>query len=315
MMEILPFDSPFAVVAAILALLVDLENVFGLWIFAALGAAVLGGFKSAYQKRMTGSYTDKEVAYVNSTYALVLLTPIGLWSVFTHEATISPIVIGAALLSGGFNVLAVLARMKALSLDDLSLIAPLAALTPIMLALVEPAVLGIAFDPIVLVAAVVAVVGAAVIITEENSLSGLFGRATTLGPLLAIGASMAYTVTTLADKFAVDAVPPFQYAFALHLMMAVGTWGVLHASGSSLSLDRSQVFEREFHVLGLLRGASLALVFVAFSLTHSAAQVAIILQLALIIDVFLGGFAMGEEDTLQRTVGVALIIAGVGVVV
>lgn len=315
LMETLPFGLLAAVKSTLVTFLVAVDDAVGLWVAAAVGAAVLNGFKAAFQKQLTGSYTDKEVAYVNSSFALIILIPLAGWSLLTHDATITLVVVGAALISGLFNVGAVLMRMKALSLEDLSVVGPLASLTPIALALVEPAVLGIPFDPLVLIASVIAVIGAAVIISDDNSLAGLFSRVSTLGPLLAIGTSLAYTVTTLADKFAVSSVPPFQYALALHVMMAVGTWAVLYAGESTLSLDRSQLYTPDFHFLGLLRGGSLALMFVAFSLTHSAAQVAIILQLALIIDVFLGGVAMGEEDTLKRTAGVVLIIVGVGVVV
>lgn len=315
MIELQPLPRAVGALSPGTDLLAGLDGLFGPWILAALGAAVLSGFKSAYQKRMTDSYTDREVSYVNSAFGLVLLIPLGLWSAFSQEATLTPVVVGAALASGAFNVVAVLLRMRAFAVDDLSVVAPLCSLTPITLALVEPAVLGIAFDPFVLVASLVAVVGAAVIISEGTGLRGLLGRATAVGPLLALGASGAYTVTTLADKFAVASVPPFQYALALHLMMTVGTWIALHASGSSLSLDRTQFANGRFFVLGGLRASSLALIFVALSLAASAAQVAIVLQLALVIEVFLGGVAFEEEDTLRRTAGVALIILGVGVVV
>jgi len=278
------------------------------WLGVALVAAVLNTSYQAFQKHLTLDYDGFELSYITSVLGLAFMLPIGAWYVATADPGVTPTVGGAILVAGVANIAAIYAFLGALALEDLSVVAPLRQSTPVLVALSEPAVLAVAFDPGLLVAALAAAAGAYVLLAD-SPLAPLrrFGQRATL---LAVGAAALFAVASLAARFITQAVPPLFYSFAVYLLMAVGFVAIRAYRSGTVPIR--PLLRARLLGLGGLTATRTSVTYLAFSFpAASATGVTVALQASVVMNVLIGGMLFREEHTGRRLLGAALIVAGV----
>lgn len=283
-----------------------------LWLLVSVAAALLKTGYNTLQKRLTADNDGLYLSYVTSVLGFAFIFPVGLWSFATNDVTVTVPVALAVLLSGLVNVGAIYAFLTALEIEDLSIIAPLVQLSPIIVAVSEPFVLPIAFEPSLIAGALLAVVGSVVVLSDVEDLLTPLSNVSSRATLLAVGAAGLFAVASLTNRFVTTRIPPLFYVFLTYLLMSVGFAIVL-------TFRRKRVPTRE-----LLRGRFLALggttalrtsvTYVAFSLA-AASRVSVALQLAIVLDVVAGGLVFGERDIVKKIIGGLLIVAGIVFVV
>lgn len=278
------------------------------WLVVALVAAGLKTAYSAFQKHLTVDYDGLELSYVTSVLGFVFMVPVGGYVLYGGEVTITPAVGAAILVSGVVNIGAIWAFLKALELEDLSVVAPLKQSTPIAVALAEPLVLVADYRFGVLAGAFAAVAGAYVLLSDDEGLATPLRRITETPALLALAAALLFAVASLANRFVTTQLSPYLYAFFVYAIMAVGFTVILGAG------------DRDLPARGLLRGRLLLLggltalrtsvTYVAFSLAI-ASRVSVVLQVSILLNVLAGGVLFAEEGLVRKLAGALLIVIGV----
>jgi drug/metabolite transporter (DMT)-like permease len=280
------------------------------WLLVAAFAVLLKTGYDALQKHLTVDYDGLELSYVTSVLGFGCMTPVGAWYLATADVTLTPGLVGALLFSGAANVVAIVAFLTALGEEDLSVVSPLVQSTPVMVAVVEPLVLPVAFDRRVALGALAAVVGAYVLLTDAGDPLAPLRRLTGRPALLALAAAALYAGVNVANRFIATQIPPLFYGFLIYLLMAVGFVAVLSVRLSPRDLPTRALLRPRLGLLGGLTAARTSVTYVAFSLA-AAARVSIVLQASTLLSVVAGGVLFAEEGLLRRLLGAACIVAGV----
>ncbi|MFB6200376.1 MAG: EamA family transporter [Candidatus Nanohaloarchaea archaeon] len=279
-----------------------------LWFLAALTAAVSRSAYSALQKRLTEEHDTLKLSFVTSLMGFVFVLPVGLWFFLQGSPPISWEVAGATFVSGVVNVVALAVTIEALSLEDLSIVAPLQRLTPIMVAFLEPVVLGADLSQQVYLAAAAAAAGSYLILSDSDDLLAPVKNLSRRGAQLALVAAVLYTITSLADRFATSRMSPYVFTVLVYVVMVTGFGALLHRREGLPSVE--ELLQKKFILLGLLIGGGSVLIFLSFSLA-AAARVVTVLQVTIPVSVLLGGYVFEEERIVQRLAGSGLIILAV----
>lgn len=286
--------------------------IIGVWLGAAVLAAVLRAAYSVLQKQLTDEFGSLELAFLSTLLGLPFLLPAVLLMTEGIPSVPSLPVLGATLFSGVANIVALIVVIHALRLDDLSVVEPLKRLTPVMVAVLEPVVLGAALGPGSMIGAALAAGGALLVLGTP----ALFRRSSELltrrGPQLAVLAALLYTLTSLADRFATTRLSPFIYTVLIYVIMAAGL-GLLQWRRDGMP-GRAVFRHPRLLALGAVMAAGSVFIFLAFSLA-SAAQVTTVLQGTILLGVVLGGYVFDEQHLIPRLVGGAIIIAGIALAV
>jgi drug/metabolite transporter (DMT)-like permease len=233
---------------------------------------------------------------------------VGAWYVATRELALTPPVVGVILLAGVANIAAIYAFLSALAIEDLSIVAPLRQSTPVLVALIEPWLLTVGFDPALLGAALAAAAGAYVLLAE-SPLAPLrrFGERATL---LALTAAALFAVASLSARYVTVRVPPLFYSFTVYLAMAVGFAAIRGYRSGEVPLR--PLLRVRLLALGALTALRTSVTYVAFSFpAGSAAGVTVALQTSVVLNVLVGGMLFREEDLGRRLLGAGLIVVGV----
>jgi drug/metabolite transporter (DMT)-like permease len=283
-----------------------------LWLLVAVAAALLKTGYNALQKHLTVDYDGLELSYITSVLGLVFILPVGVWSLLSNDVTITPAVAAAVLLSGLVNIFAIYAFLTALELEDLSVIAPLVQLTPILVAVSEPFVLPIAFEPLLLVGAALAVVGSAVVLADVDNLLAPLSGVSSRAAMLAVAAASLFAVASLTNRFVTTRIPPLFYTFLVYFLMSAGFAVVLTVRQKRV--PARDLLRGRLLALGGTTAARTSVTYVAFSLA-AASRVSVALQLSIVLNVFAGGLLFGEHDIVKKSLGALLILAGVVFVV
>jgi len=280
------------------------------WLLVAFLAVLLKTGYNALQKHLTVDYDGLELSYVTSVLGLGFMLPVGAWYLATADLTFTPGLVAALLFSGAANVVAIVAFLTALGEEDLSIVSPLVQSTPVMVAVVEPLVLPVAFETDVALGAVAVVVGAYVLLTDAGDLLAPLRRVTERPALLALSAAALYAGVNVANRFIATQIPPLFYGFLIYLLMALGFVVVLSVRLGPRELPTRDLLQPRLGLLGGLTAARTSVTYVAFSLA-AAVRVSIVLQASILLSVLAGGVLFAEEGLPRRLLGAACIAAGV----
>lgn len=277
------------------------------WVILGLAGALTIGFFNIYQKYLVnkGQNPKNIIVDMHSIGFLVLIIP-SLFVPFNISADIILLFIGSGVLNGiSFWYLA-----SAYEDGDLSLIAPLRGLTPIIVAALEPIVFSdVQYEIVLVVASIVVAIGLYVL-TYEDSLKGTAKRIVEGDIKKGLISSSVIAFAVIVDRFAIveTEVHPVQYA--MYLMLSALFFSIIIAyKKSDQSVQQILIPDSIAIPLGIMRGMSVSLAFGAFLFVEGT-RVNIVWQLGAVIATLFGGTVLKEDDLLIRIVGVILIISG-----
>lgn len=282
------------------------------WLLVAVAAALLKTGYSTLQKHLTVEYDGLELSYVTSVLGLAFIAPVGLWSAATTDLALTRTVLAIVALSGIVNIAAIYAFLTALELEELSVIAPLVQVTPILVAISEPFLLRTPFETTILLGATLAVVGGYVLLADARALLSPLGRVSTRAAALALAAASLFAVTSLANRYVTTRMSPLFYTLLVYLLMSAGFAAVLTARRKRV--PAADLLQGKLLALGGVTSLRTSVTYVAFSLA-AASRVSVALQLSIVLSVLAGGLFFGERDMLKKTTGAALIVGGIVFVV
>lgn len=285
----------------------EITSLVDTWVILGLTGALTIGIFNIYQKYLieNGQKPKNVIVDMHTGAILVLIIPV-LFVPFSINSTIILLFIGSGLLNGvSFWYLA-----TAYEEGDLSLIAPLRGLTPIIVALIEPlAFPDVKYQLVLVVASIVVAIGLYVL-TYEDGLKQTAQRIVQGGIKKGLISSSVIAFAVIVDRYAIVETSVHPLTYALYLMISAFLVSVIIAYVKSDQNIRTVVVPEPITIpLGILRGVSVTLAFGAFLFVEGT-RVNIVWQLGAVVATLFGGTVMKEDDLLIRTVGVMLIVLG-----
>lgn len=284
-----------------------------LWVVVALVSALARTCQSTLSKWLTDGNTGLELAWTTATLGAIFLAPVAVWQLATTPVDISITVIAIAILAGCIELVAFYAWLEALNVDDLSVVSPLRQSVPIFVVVLEPILLSVAFDPRIALGAVLAAVGAYVVLVDDTGFLAPLTRVTEAGPRLALGSALFFAFASITAKFILGAVPSVIYAAYIFTWVSGGLSLVLW--NQTGTLPRAKLTSKRFIVLGLLTAAVTLTTFATLNLTPVVSQALVVFRASILFNVALGGLLFKETGLLPKFLGSVLIIAGIALTV
>jgi len=282
---------------------------FPLWLILAL-LAVVG--KTTYyllQKKLLGEdESSVQLGFVSAVYGFIFIAPIGAYQIIqsTIQLNIDTILIIIGL--GIIELIGLLVYLEALNATEISIASPIKKSKPVLVSILEPFILGIMFNPILILAASLTGIGGFVVLADELDLQSLRKRLNSRGPKLAILAALLYTVLSLGSRFGNEAVGPFIFGGILFTIMLIGYYILLKYLGQSV--PKQSLLSKDYALVGITGVSRSIFVWGAYALA-SATVITSVTQLTILLDVLIGGHLFSEGNIKQKTVGSVMILIGV----
>lgn len=292
-----------------------------MWVFLALGTAVLTSFNPILYKRML---KDSEPVIVVWGVTLLALPLLGLFAfILTPSApSVDGLFVASILASAALNVMAHLASTKALKLADASLVTPLLIFSPVFTVLISAVFLGEVPSAMGMLGVGFVLAGAYMINynREQGWLTPFKSLALTPGVGLVLLAGLLWAVTPIFEKTAILHTEPESPRFAAF----VGT-GLLVVILSPFVLARGRSIiggmmghRKSLLLAGLIAGTAPILGYTAFSLGY-VGYVTTLFKLSTLMTVIWSSVLLKEGNVRSRlpaslvmVVGAVLIALGNG---
>lgn len=283
-----------------------------MWVFLALGAALLTSFNPVLYKRML---RDTEPVVLVWGVTLLSLPLLGIFAFILSPAlpSIDGVFVASVLGSAILNVIAHLASTKALKLADISLVTPLLIFSPVFTVLISIVFLNEIPSVTGMLGVVLVLIGAYVINydTEYDWLTPFKSLMLTPGVGLVLLAGLLWAITPLFEKTAILHTEPESPRFAALVSTGLLT---LILSPFVMARGKSKVVGMMRHrtsllLAGLIAGTAPILGYTAFSLGY-VGYVTTLFKLSTLLTVIWGSVLLKEGDFRPRLSASMIMVVG-----
>jgi len=283
-----------------------------MWVFFALGAALLTSFNPILYKRML---RDANATVVVWGVTLLSLPLLGLFTVaLTRDLPSLDALFALGVLgSAALNVAAHLASTQSLKLADASLVTPLLIFSPVFTVLISATFLGEIPSARGLLGVGLVLIGAYWLNHEpgRGGLAPFRSLALRPGVALVLLAGLLWAITPLFEKTAIQhsrpESPEFAAFVATALLALLLTPAVIARDGSGIG--KLSLHRREWLLAGLIGGVAPVLGYTAFSLGF-VGYVTTLFRLSTIMTVIWGTLLLGERGLAQRLPSSLIMVVG-----
>ena len=216
------------------------------------------------------------------------------------------------LIGGSLNVLSTIFMLKALKKGDLSLVGPLAALTPLFILLTSPFIIGQFPSRIGFFGVILSVVGAICLNYKNHNLKDSLMNSINKknGSFYALMAALSWSVSSSIDKIGVTYSNPFVWSLLINLYVVIALVVYL----SFKDIEKVNIFKNEFTVKHLIiSGLFAALASVTQNYAYGFILVVYVIsikRLSSVFEVFIGHFILKENHFKQRLLGSLIMVIG-----
>lgn len=224
---------------------------------------------------------------------------------------------GALGLSALGNIAGMRALYYALKEMDISVVMPIAKITPVLAAFNAWLILGEILSWMNLVGVVVVTAGGYLLLLKsDRSALEPFRRIFTDKPVfIALLSAFSFSIAAVGDRFATQIIRPEIYLFLLYIVISIAFGFIAVYKGQIRNIKRSLSRSFWMYVLaGLFAVLAISGTFQAFSMAKTG-KVVSVLRIDILASVLLGGYFLHEDNILRKSIGSILIIAGVAMVV
>lgn len=273
-------------------------------VLAAL-TALLKGFQSLYQKRCALDTDEYVTGWSNRFFGLLAILPLVM---LNGLPDIAPIYWAFLVFNGVASAVASVLIARSYSLSDVSLVAPMFALTPVFMLVTSPLMLGEFPSLFGIVGVFLITAGAYFLKTGETVLEPFRKLWSERGLRIIMVVVVLYSITANVGKLGVQSSGPIFWAFSAYTASACFQFPrmVRRADNwtSSIRLEW-----RNLMLLGALGGASIVFQMMALEETLAVYVIAI-KRLSIPVSVLAGSLVFNEEDLKDRMFGSLLMAAG-----
>lgn len=279
-------------------------------LLAALLSTVFSSSKDLMSKRLAYRLDGTVSTFASFAFALpfYLLLLAVLWlrgaEVFTWTSAFLILV----LLRSLTDTVAEWMKMHAFAHGDLSIVAMVLSVSPLLLLVTSPLLTGDPLSPAEVISVVLVVIGSILMVYRPTHAKGTSQRR---GILLAAGAALFFSLNSCFDRLAVEKGTPVFSGFAMTALSA--TFLTPFVVGHSHRLDALRIHFLGFLVRGLLETSFMVCKLFALQSMHAPA-LAGIQRLSLLLTIIGGRVFFKEADFKRRLAAGCLIVAGAAVI-
>lgn len=185
-----------------------------MWIILSFGVALFDSLKNVAAKATLKNVDEYVVAWSNCFFSAILLTPV----LFFEIPEIKPMYYVGLFVSGTLNVAALVFFMKSIKSGDLSKTVPLTTLSPLLLLITSPIIVG-EFPSLQGIGGMVLIVLGAYLLNLNSSATGFFAPFKAIvfekGPRYMLFVVLLWSITANFDKIGVVNSSPLFYSFTI----------------------------------------------------------------------------------------------------
>lgn len=281
------------------------------WLLLGLSAVFAIAAFNIYQKHVISDSSPLTLAHQMHGYAVILLAGVLLF--VPWQASLSAL--GLVTVAGVANGMTYWALAAAYEVEDLSVVAPLQAMAPLLIALVEPLFLPLEYNAILLSAGALASLGMYTLLYDGGDLLAPLRRIQSPGVQRGVASAAFLAAAVVIDRYAFVTTDIHVLAFTLYLAFftfATTTALLLITNRDTLTAASSPSLA--LLPLGVLRAVILALAMGALSLA-AGTRVHVLFQLGPVIAAVVGGSLFAEDNLRRRTLGATVILLAVILVI
>lgn len=280
-------------------------------VLLALVAALFSSLKGIARKHVARDFSSVEIGYMGQVYGAVLLLPFAIWRYLEVGITLDTGVVVAVLATTLIVVFSTYLYIEALRITDISVTEPLRNTSPIFVALLEPLILDINFQVLILGAALLGSIGAYILVAK-NSLLTPIKNMKNRGALITMLVALLLAIYSIAQRFGALNADPLIFIYLTYLTSLVG-FGIWKRKENVDNINLKSYFRKDVFALGTVTAAGVVAGIFAYSMI-SASEVTVIKQTSAVFGVLIGGRFFREEDLMRKLIGAVVIMAGVALV-
>lgn len=285
-----------------------------LWVvFASLAVAFKSGTYAIQNHFMNGGDDSTVLAHVTLVYGAMVITPIGLYVLITNPPNIDPMVYWVVAALGVVEAVGMTVYLKAMNGCGMGIASPLKKSNVVLVALIEPFLLGTVFDPAVVLGATAVGVGAYISLSNGDGLSALIRNITDLGPLLALTSAVIYAFLSLGSRYGASNLSALGYGAIIFITSSLATFVILYGVKGKLMHPRDY-FSKKYLVMGSVGVGRSVFTWSAYALAPATVIVSFT-KLTIVIDTFIGGSVFDEDNFRRKMIGSTIILTGIMAVV
>jgi drug/metabolite transporter (DMT)-like permease len=284
----------------------------GSGVLLALIAALFSSFKGIARKHVSRDFSSVEIGYMGQVYGAILLLPLAIWRYLEVGITVNSGIITAVLISTIIIVLSTYLYIEALRITDISVTEPLRNTSPIFVALLEPLILKINFQTLILGAALLGSLGAYILVAKDSLLTPIENMKNK-GALMSILVAFILAVYSIAQRFGATNADPLIFVYFSYITSMIGFW-IWKRKEAKGNIKLESYFRKDVFALGTVTALGVVAGIFAYSMI-SASEVTVIKQTSAVFGVVIGGRFFKEDDLLRKLIGAIIIGLGVLLVV
>lgn len=279
-----------------------------MWIILAFGVALFDSLKNVVAKSTLKNVDEYVVAWSNCFFSAILLIPV----LFFEIPEIKPMYYVGLFVSGSLNVAALVFFMKSIKHSDLSITVPLTTLSPLLLLITSPIIVG-EFPNSQGISGMVLIVLGAYLLNLKSSWQGFFAPFKAIvfekGPRYMLFVVLLWSITANFDKIGVVNSSPLFYSFTIQAYIGL----ILLFFVIPTFKRQPQLFKNNFKSLsgiGVLSALTIICHMIAISLTI-VPYVISIKRTNSILSVIFGRIFFKEGNLKERLTAAILMFIGV----
>lgn len=278
-----------------------------LGIILALLAALFSSLKGIARKHVSRDFSSIQIGYMGQVYGVLLLLPLAAWRYTQTGLNLTPGIAMALTVSTVIVLASTYLYIEALRITDISVTEPLRNTSPIFVALLEPLILNIQMEALIIAAAVMGSAGAYILVAEKSLLTPLENMKNR-GALLSILVAFILSLYSIAQRFGATKADPLLFIYMTYITSLIGFWIWKKKEGETIK--PKTYLRKDVFALGTVTATGVVLGIYAYSMI-TASEVTIIKQTSAAFSVILGGKFFKEQQLTRKLIGALIIGLGV----
>jgi drug/metabolite transporter (DMT)-like permease len=282
------------------------------WFLFAISTAFLESVRDIFNKKTVDKVDEYVITFAFNLLTALFASPLFL---FNDIPSLGNNFWYAVIAIGILNTVAFVLFFKAIKASDLSIVAPITTLSPLLLLITSPFLVGEFPNVVGILGIFIIVIGAYVLKFQDKSrgylapFKSLFKET---GSRLMFGVVLVWSITANVDKIGVQNSSPIMWAIAGHLSVAVFTLPILFFK-SKPNLQNIKSNSRNLIIIGFLNTLAILCQMTALQMALVSFVIAVKRTSAL-FNVLWGWLIFQEQDIRERIAGSIIMIVGVVVI-
>jgi drug/metabolite transporter (DMT)-like permease len=276
-----------------------------IWFLLSILSALFDGIKNLYAKKLTKHFDEYLLSFSTSVIIVLCLLPI-VWVI--GIPTIGEHFIFSLLITGIINAITLVLILKALKTTDISLVAPLFSLSPVLLLITSPFIIG-EFPSLFGTIGIFFILFGTYILNFKKrfSLEPITGILKNQGQRLILIVAILWAISSNYYKIGMENSSPIFFIFSLNIFISILLFPFMLRKTRFIKLKNNW---KNIIPLGILSAGTSMFQWTAASMTLVVYALSI-KRLSILISVIGGILLFKEKKSFQRIIATIIILFGI----